>query len=181
LSARPQPILRIPFPTGVEVRDIAEARGFYREVLGCSEGPSDEQRLNLNLYDHSIVCRLNPQLGRQGRVTSRYHPVDGKYVQVSHCSVVLQITELRSLAKRLKLHKVKFVTEPFRHFKSAPGVQATLFFLDPSGNALMVQSFCNSAEEISRCQRRKALAGWIPWAILAVFIACCILLLPKTP
>jgi extradiol dioxygenase family protein len=168
-----------PFQIGVQVRDIAEARRFYREVLGCLEGPGGEGWLDFNLHGHQIVCRLNPQLGNQGRVVSHYHLVKGKYVPVSHFAVVLELRKWRSLVKRLKQHRVKFFIEPCRHLKSAPAAQGTLFFLDPSGNALEVQSYCNSGEELSRCERQRTLAGWMPWAILTAFIVCCILLLPK--
>jgi extradiol dioxygenase family protein len=165
--------------TPLQIRDIAEARRFYQEVLGCLEGPKGDQWLDFNLYGYRIVCRLNPQLGEQGRVVSHYHLVGGKYVPIAHCGIVLEMREWRSLAKRLKQHRVKFVIEPYRHIKSAPGVQATLLLLDPSGNALEVQSFCNSAEEFLRCERQRALARWVPWAILTAFIVCCMLLLPK--
>ena len=168
-----------PFQIAVQVRDIAEARRFYQEVLGCLEGPSGEHWLDLNLYSNQIVCRLNPQLGKQGRVTSHYHLVEGKYVPVSHRGLVLGMRKWRALVKRLKQQRVKFFIEPYRHLKSAPGAQATLFFLDPSGNALEVQSLCNSAEELLRCERQRALVGWVPWAILAAFMVGCILLLPK--
>jgi uncharacterized protein len=164
---------------GVQVRDIAEARRFYQEVLGCSEGPGGEEWLDFNLNGHQIVCRLDPQLGKQGRVVSHFHLVEGKYVPVAHFAVVLEMRKWRSLVKRLKRHRVKFFIEPYRHLKSAPAAQGTLFLLDPSGNALEVQSFCNSAEELSRCERQRTLAGWMPWAILTAFIVCCILLLPK--
>ncbi len=163
----------------VQVTDIAEARRFYQEVLGCLEGASGEEWLDFNLYGHQIVCRRNPQPGKQGRVVSHYHLVDGKYVPVSHCAVALEMRQWRSLVKRLKQHRVKFFIEPYRHLNSAPGAQATLILLDPSGNALEVQSFCNSAEELLRCERRRTLAGWMPWAILTAFIVCCILLLSK--
>jgi uncharacterized protein len=167
--------------TPLQIRDIAEARRFYQEVLGCLEDAKGDQCLDFNLYGHQIVCRLNPQLGKQGRVVSHYHLVDGKYVPIPHCRVVLEMREWRSLLKRLKLQKLKFVIEPYRHTKGAPGVQATLLLLDPSGNALEVQSFCNSAEESLRGERRRGLARWMPWTILTAFIVCCILLLPKTP
>ncbi len=121
-----------PFQIGVQVRDIAEARRFYQEVLGCLEGPGGEEWLDLNLYSHRIVCRLDPQLGKQGRVVSHYHLVEGKYVPVPHFAVVLEMRKWRSLVKRLKQHSVKFVIEPCRHLKSAPDAQATLFLLDPS-------------------------------------------------
>jgi uncharacterized protein len=165
--------------TPLQIRDIAETRRFYQEVLGCLEGRKGDQSFDFNLYGHQIVCRLNPQLGKQGRVDSHYHLVDGKYVPIAHWGVLLEIREWRSLAKRLKRHRVKFVIEPYQHTKSAPGVQATLLLLDPSGNALEVQSFCNSAEELSRCARQRALARWMPLAILTAFVVCCILLLSK--
>jgi uncharacterized protein len=158
--------------TTLQIRDFAEARRFYREVLGCLEGPKIDQRLDFNLSGHQIVCRFNPQLGKQGRVASHYHLVDGQYVPIAHCSVVLEVREWRSLAKRLKLHGVKFVIEPYRH--APPGVHATLLLQDPSGNALKVQSFYNAKES-----RQSALARWMPWAVLTAFIVCCILLLPK--
>jgi extradiol dioxygenase family protein len=165
--------------TPLQIRDVAEARRFYQEVLGCLERPKGDQWLDFNLYGHQIVCRLNPQLGKQGRVVSHYHLADGKYVPIAHCGVVLERREWRSLAKRLKQHRMKFVIEPCRHIKSVPGVLATLSSLDPSGNALEVQSICNSAEELLRCERQRALARWMPWAVLAAFIVSCILLLPK--
>jgi uncharacterized protein len=165
--------------TPLQIRDIAEARRFYQEVLGCLEGRKGDQWLDFNLYGHQIVCRLNPQLGKQGRVISHYHLMDGQYVPIAHWGVLLEIRQWRSLAKRLKEHRVKFVIEPYQHAKSAPSVQATLLLLDPSGNALKVQSFCNSAEEFSKCARQKALARWTPWVILTAFIVYCILLRSK--
>jgi uncharacterized protein len=168
-----------PFQIVVQVRDIAEALRFYQEILGCLEGPSGEQWLDFNLYGHQIGCRLNPQLGKEGRVDSHYHLVQGKYVPVSHCCVVLEMRKWRSLVKRLKQHRVKFAIEPYRHLKNAAGAQGTLFLLDPSGNALEVQSFCNSAAELLRFERQRTLAGWMPWAILTAFIVGCILLQAK--
>lgn len=163
----------------MQVRDIAETRRFYQEVLGCLEGPGGEQWLDFNLYGHQIVCRLNPQLGKEGRVASHYHLVNGAYVPNSHCGLVLEMREWRALAKRLKQHKAKFAIEPYSHLKSAPDAQATLLLLDPSGNALEVQSFCSSAEDLSRCARQRALAGLMPWAIVTAFIVFGALLLSK--
>jgi len=165
----------------VQVRDIAEARRFYEEVLGCLKGPGDAQWLDFNLYGHQVVCQLNPKLGKEGRVGSHYHLVQGKYVPVSHCCVVLEMRKWRSIVKRLKQHRVKFVIETYRHFKNTADAQATLFLLDPSGNALEVQSFCNSAAELLKYERQRTLARWIPWAILTAFIVSCILLVPKKP
>src|SRR5882672_6710754 len=109
----------------VDVRDLAEARRFYEEVLGCLKGPGDEQCLDFNLYGHQIVCRLNPQLGKEGRVDSHYHLMQGKYVPVSRCRVVLEMRKWRSIVRRLKQHRVKFVMETYRHFRNTAGGQAT--------------------------------------------------------
>jgi len=130
-----------PFHIAVQVRDIAEARHFYKEVLGCEEGRSDAAWVDFNLYGHQFVCHLNPTLGRQGRIPAHYNPVDGQGVPVPHCGVVLHMTSRDALAQRLKDRGVEFLIEPCIRFKGAPGEQATMFFLDPSGNALEFKSF----------------------------------------
>src|ERR1700692_429424 len=105
----------------VEVRDIAEARRFCQDVLGCLEGPSKEGLLEFNLYGYQILCHLNRQLGKRGAVVAHYHLVDGKFVQAPHCCVVLEMTEWKALAERLKQHSVKFVIKPFVRFNRVSG------------------------------------------------------------
>ena len=87
-----------PFHVAIQVRDIAEARRFYGGVLGCAEGRSDRDWVDFNLYGHQLVCHLNPRLGREGRVSSSYNPVDGHGVPVPHCGVVLESAQWRELA-----------------------------------------------------------------------------------
>lgn len=130
-----------PFHVAVQVRDLAEAREFYRTVLGCTEGRSDTNWVDFDLYGHQFVCHLNPLLGRQGRIASLFTPVDGQGVPVPHCGVVLNMSAWHELAERLKRHGVSFIVEPYIRFKGAPGEQATLFLLDPSGNALEFKAF----------------------------------------
>jgi uncharacterized protein len=130
-----------PFHIAVQVRDIAEARRFYTGVLGCTEGRSSDEWVDFNLFGHQFVCHLNPSLGAQGRIGSHHNPVDGHGVPVPHCGVVLEMSDWTALAERLRLHEVRFVIEPYVRFKGQPGEQATLFFLDPSGNALEFKSF----------------------------------------
>lgn len=137
-----------PFHVAVQVRDLEEARGFYREVIGCAEGRSAAAWVDFNLYGHQFVCHLNPALGRNGRITSHYNPVDGHGVPVPHCGVVLEMDEWQRLAERLRLHQVRFVIEPCVRFKGEPGEQATLFLLDPSGNALEFKSFKDIAGQL---------------------------------
>ena len=130
-----------PFHIAVQVRDIEEARRFYTGLLGCPEGRSAREWVDFNLFGHQFVCHLNPGLGPRGRIASHYNPVDGHGVPVPHFGVVLEMDEWQSLAERLQQHGVKFVIEPYIRFKGEPGEQATLFFLDPSGNALEFKAF----------------------------------------
>jgi len=130
-----------PFHIAVQVRDIEEARRFYKELLGCTEGRSSREWVDFNLFGHQFVCHLNPGLGPDGRIASHYNPVDGHGVPVPHFGVVLEMGDWQMLAERLKQHGVQFVIEPYIRFKGEPGEQATLFFLDPSGNALEFKAF----------------------------------------
>jgi uncharacterized protein len=131
-----------PFHVAVQVRDIEEARRFYTQVLGCTEGRSDRDWVDFNLYGHQFVCHLNPQLGPDGRIGAHFNPVDGHGVPVPHCGVVLSRADWSALAARLRAHReVEWVIEPCTRFKGAPGEQDTMFILDPSGNALEFKAF----------------------------------------
>jgi uncharacterized protein len=137
-----------PFHIAIQVRDIEEARRFYKGLLGCSEGRSATEWVDFNLFGHQFVCHLNPGLGAQGRIAAHYNPVDGHGVPVPHFGVVLEMTDWHSLAERLKQQHVQFVIEPYIRFKGEPGEQATLFFLDPSGNALEFKAFKDIAGQL---------------------------------
>ena len=130
-----------PFHIAVQVRDIDEARRFYRDVLGCSEGRSAPDWVDFNLYGHQFVCHLNPGLGRQGKLTSHFNPVDGHGVPVPHCGVVLRPAQWTALAQRVQQHAVEFVVKPYTRFQGQTGEQSTMFFLDPTGNALEFKAF----------------------------------------
>ena len=137
-----------PFHIAVQVRDIAEARHFYAQVLGCPEGRNDIGWVDFNLFGHQFVCHLNPQMGRQGSIASHYSPVEGHGVPVPHCGVVLEMQQWTELAARLRGHQVKFIIEPHIRFKGAPGEQATMFLLDPSGNALEFKAFHDIGKQL---------------------------------
>lgn len=139
-----------PFHVAVQVRDIEEARRFYGGVLGCREGRSASDWVDFDLYGHQFVCHLNPQLGRGGRLSSHFNPVDGHGVPVPHCGVVLEPADWEQLAQRLKGHEVEWVVEPYTRFKGSPGEQSTLFILDPSGNALEFKSFRDLGQLFAR-------------------------------
>jgi extradiol dioxygenase family protein len=169
-----------PFQMAVQVRDIAEARHFYREVLGCMEGRSDPRSVGFNLYGHQIVCHLNPRLGTEGRISSNYTPPDGHGVPIPHCGIVLEINEWNALAERLKQHRAEFLCEPYVvRYNGARGERATLLLLDPSGNAVQFKSLDYSAEQLFRGKQKKRLCTWMFWAIPTAFVVCWILLQGK--
>jgi uncharacterized protein len=132
-----------PFHIAIQVRDIEEARRFYTGVLGCSEGRSAPDWVDFNLYGHQLVCHLNPRLGSAGTLTNHFNPVDGHGVPVPHCGVVLRPSQWTALAQQVERHGIKFVVEPCTRFAGQPGEQSTMFFLDPTGNALEFKAFGN--------------------------------------
>lgn len=128
-----------PFHLAFPVRDLLEARSFYGEVLGCTEGRSSPDWIDFNLYGHQVVAHLSPA-ACGGAETSQ---VDGHGVPVRHFGVVLPMDQWESLAVRVREAGIKFVIEPYIRFKGQVGEQATMFFLDPSGNALEFKAFAN--------------------------------------
>jgi extradiol dioxygenase family protein len=129
-----------PFHIAFPVRDIAEARRFYGEMLGCPEGRSAPDWVDFDLFGHQIVAHFKPGMGESGQ-EAHHNPVDGHDVPVPHFGVVLDMDRFDALAARLKAAGVPFVIEPYVRFKGEVGEQATMFFLDPSGNALEFKAF----------------------------------------
>jgi uncharacterized protein len=128
-----------PFHLAFPVRDIEEARQFYGGLLGCPEGRSAPDWVDFNFYGHQIVAHLAPQeAGHHG--TSA---VDGHAVPVRHFGAVLPMAQWQAAADKLTAVGTAFVIEPYVRFKGEVGEQATMFFLDPSGNALELKSFAN--------------------------------------
>ncbi len=127
-----------PFHLAVQVRDIDEARRFYGNTLGCPEGRSSDRWVDFNLYGHQFVCHLNPDMAADA---THRNPVDGHGVPVPHFGVVLDMPEWEALVDRLTAAGICFDIEPYIRFKGEPGEQATMFFRDPSGNALEFKAF----------------------------------------
>ena len=121
-----------PFHLAFPVDDLAAARSFYGELLGCPEGRSADHWVDFDLFGHQIVAHLAPDAVRS-RATN---PVDGDDVPVPHFGLVLSMEEWKALASRLEGAGVEFVIAPTVRFAGQPGEQATMFFLDPAGNAL---------------------------------------------
>lgn len=133
-----------PFHLAIKVRDVSEARKFYGGLLGCPEGRSAETWVDFDFFGHQLVCHLAPDAG----AGVHHNPVDGDHVPVPHFGVVLEMAEWEALAERLRDAGTAFVIEPHVRFRGQPGEQATLFFHDPSGNALEFKSFADIAGQL---------------------------------
>ena len=129
-----------PFHIAFPVDDLDAARTFYGGTLGCPEGRSSAQWIDFDLFGHQIVAHLKP---RAAKDPQHHNPVDGHDVPVPHFGVVLPMEQLDALAARLRAAGTKFVIEPYVRFKGMTGEQATMFFLDPAGNALEFKAFAD--------------------------------------
>jgi extradiol dioxygenase family protein len=129
-----------PFHLAFPVHDLAAARAFYGDLLGCAEGRSADHWIDFDFYGHQIVAHLKP--GMEPAPTHA-NPVDGHDVPVPHFGVVLDMAAWEALAARLRSADVAFIIEPHVRFKGQVGEQATMFFLDPSGNAIELKAFAD--------------------------------------
>ena len=130
-----------PFHLAFPVHDLAAARAFYGGLMGCREGRSSDHWIDFDLYGHQIVAHLS-EAARPAGVTN---PVDGHDVPVPHFGVVLTMADWQALADRLTAAGVSFGIAPHIRFKGQAGEQATMFFTDPSGNALEFKAFADDA------------------------------------
>ena len=131
-----------PFHLAFPVDDLAAARRFYGELLGCPEGRSADEWVDFDLHGHQIVAHLAP-----GTVRARAsNEVDGEHVPVPHFGIVLSMAEWKALAERLQGAGVQFVIAPTVRFEGQPGEQATMFFRDPAGNALEFKAMADPAK-----------------------------------
>src|SRR6187551_1101912 len=126
-----------PFHLAIPVDDLSAARYFYGEILGCSEGRTSEMWTDYDLYGHQLVIHYSPSDGKK----MHHNPVDGHDVPVPHFGVVLPWEEWELLAARMEKAGIKFVIEPHIRFAGQVGEQATMFFMDPCGNALEFKAF----------------------------------------
>ena len=127
-----------PFHLAFPVRDIAEARAFWGWVIGCPEGRSAQDWVDFDFYGHQIVAHLAPE-----RQAEANNPVDGHDVPVPHFGVVLEMDDWQALANRLTAAGTEFMIEPHIRFEGQTGEQATMFFRDPSGNAIEMKAFAD--------------------------------------
>jgi len=135
-------LFHLAFP----VHDLDAAREFYGGVLGCAEGRSSDAWIDFELYGHQIVTHLAPE-STGVRATN---DVDADHVPIPHFGIVLQMDEWQRLAEKLTAKGVEFVIEPKIRFAGEVGEQATMFFLDPSGNALEFKGFSDFSQVFAK-------------------------------
>ncbi len=127
-----------PFHLAIPVNNLEECRAFYREILGCQEGRSSDHWVDFNFFGHQLVIHF-----KEGISEEISNPVDGKPVPIPHFGVVLDMDTFWILSERLREKGIVFIIEPYLRFEGETGEQATMFFKDPSGNALEFKAFKN--------------------------------------
>ena len=131
-----------PFHLAIPVWNLEECRIFYRDTLGCIEGRSSDHWVDFNFFGHQLVIHYKPK----DNADLHTNPVDGKNVPVPHFGVVLPWESFKTFAEELKEKQIDFIIKPYIRFKGQIGEQATLFFLDPAGNALEFKAFKNQSQ-----------------------------------
>ena len=135
-------LFHLAFP----VKDLEESRRFYGEILGCEEGRSSSAWIDFNLFGHQIVAHLAPEaIGVRHK-----NEVDADHVPVPHFGIVLPMDEFRAFAEKLNSKGIEFIIEPKIRFAGEVGEQATMFFLDPSGNALEFKAFADFSQVFAK-------------------------------
>jgi extradiol dioxygenase family protein len=135
-----------PFHLAFPVHDLAQARAFWGGVIGCAEGRSSSEWIDFDFYGHQIVAHLSPT----SSAAKASNPVDGHDVPVPHFGVVLEMADWQALADRLKAAGSAFLIEPHIRFPGQAGEQATMFFRDPSGNAIEMKAFADLGQLFAR-------------------------------
>tara|TARA_Y100001960_G_C14534619_1_gene757816 strand:- start:96 stop:509 length:414 start_codon:yes stop_codon:yes gene_type:complete len=125
-----------PFHLAFPVDNLERTREFYTKMLGCKEGRSSDRWIDFDMYGHQVVAHLVDSVDNV-----QTNPVEDDDVPASHFGVILEMEQWLSLSKKLTKIEIKFIIEPHIRFKGKPGEQATMFFLDPSGNALEFKAF----------------------------------------
>ena len=125
-----------PFHLAFPVDDLEKTREFYINILGCREGRSSDRWIDFDMYGHQVVAHLIDKVEKE-----QTKPVEGDDDPASHFGVILDMEDWESLSERLKSSGMNFIIEPHIRFKGEAGEQATMFFLDPCGNALEFKAF----------------------------------------
>ena len=131
-----------PFHLAIPVNNIAKCKIFYKEILGCMEGRSSDNWVDFDLFGHQLVIHFQESNNKNLHT----NPVDGKDVPIPHFGVILEWENFKRFSSKLEKKGVEFIIKPYIRFEGEPGEQATMFFKDPSGNALEFKSFKDSSQ-----------------------------------
>ena len=129
--------MKNPFHLAFPINDISETKSFYKKILGCKVGREDVKWVDFDFFGHQLSAHVKPDELKN----TKKNAVDGKDVPVRHFGVILEWEAWHSLSEKLKENNISFIIEPYIRFEGEIGEQATMFFLDPSGNALEFKSF----------------------------------------
>ena len=130
------------FHLAIPVNNISKCKIFYKEILGCTEGRSSDNWVDFDLFGHQLVIHFQESNNKNLHT----NPVDGKDVPIPHFGVILEWENFKRFSSKLKKKGVEFIIKPYIRFEGEPGEQATMFFKDPSGNALEFKSFKDSSQ-----------------------------------
>ena len=134
--------MQAPFHLAFPVKDLAATRDFFENLLGCEIGRTSERWIDINFWGNQISAHLTPN----GDSEAPTNHVDGKEVPVKHFGAILEMDEWQALADKLTKHGIEFIIEPYVRFKGEVGEQATMFFLDPNGNAIEFKAFGDKSQ-----------------------------------
>ena len=126
-----------PFHLAFPVKDLEQTRTFYEDLLGCKIGRTSDRWIDFDFWGHQLSAHLTDST----IIEPPANPVDGKQVPIKHFGAILKWEDWHQLSEKLKANNIEFIIEPYIRFKGEVGEQATMFFLDPSGNALEFKSF----------------------------------------
>ena len=138
--------MKNPFHLAFPINDIEETKSFYKKHFNCEIGREDKKWVDFDFYGHQLSAHLRPEELKNTKKNS----VDGKDVPVRHFGVILEWETWHQLSSKLKENNVDFIIDPYIRFKGEIGEQATMFFLDPSGNALEFKSFKDSTQVFAK-------------------------------
>ena len=125
-----------PFHLAIPVSNLEKSVIYYRDILGLKEGRSSNKWADFDFFGHQLVCHVSDSINEQ--ITN---PVDGEEVPVPHFGVVLSIEEFEEFLLKINDKEIDFIIEPTIRFKGEVGEQRTMFFKDPSSNAIEIKAF----------------------------------------
>jgi len=132
---------RPAFHLAIAVYDLVATEAFYTSVLGCDTGRRDKHWIDFNFHGHQLVAHLVNKPGRKDKVSNQTNTVDKKHVPLPHFGVIREWIKWEIVAQNLRDSKINFIIEPYIRFAGQTGEQATMFFCDPSGNAIEIKAF----------------------------------------